>query len=691
LGDLLDPPRPVVITELAAPGEFFAGTALSPRAISMNWREVEGASSYRVERAVIVPEVDGTGALQYALPADEDFETLAPFVYAASYTDSILNAPAASAPEYRNRYYYRVRAQNPGAGLEPGAASEWGLGTLFAPAKNVQASLGTSRTEIRVDWEAAPGALSYEIWRSEYETGASPFLLDSRPGNQCFYINRLADSEKGKEFYYSVTAVSRSGAESVRSPLALGYTLVEGAPEKPANVALAAGAGRGGTTITLTWDADSNAGAWYAVYRSSSADSALSLLTKKNDSTFTATTLTDSKNPQAGLYYYYQVQALVESETGEVLKGPLSDPIEAFLLSAPAGVTAEKAAGGAVRVSWYPALGSETEQAAYTYAVFGDDSVSGAFSAPACADVPGTAAADGVISVEVDAGNAFAFYRVVTKNGSVVSAPSAICGPAPASAVLSGVSRAVRLDGQEPNSSGVYPVAVYWTKPASETPAAYHVYRSSSAGTGYRRVTDTPVQAAEGVDGAFTWIDVNTTAKAGKRFFYKVLSLNTLGQGAFYSDEGWGYGALSHEQYMLEYNKTLKSSQKKLTLMHKPVDTDKLGSESKSGAISGTVSYNAALDGLGARIVITYSNYADFYIDDDPALGPSFTVSGNTNTSANMSASGTMDGTMTAAGMYPGKIYYDAIQIKGGAAAGGTYGIEPEGFPRREISWTYGQ
>lgn len=65
-----------------------------------------------------------------------------------------------------------------------------------------------------------------------------------------------------------------------------------------------------------------------------------------------------------------------------------------------------------------------------------------------------------------------------------------------------------------------------------------------------------------------------------------------------------------------------------------------------------------------------------------------FTLNGNSNTTANMSSNGTMDGTMSCTGMYPGKIYYDRIDIKGGAAGGGTYGVEPDGGGRREIIYT---
>ena len=144
---------------------------------------------------------------------------------------------------------------------------------------------------------------------------------------------------------------------------------------------------------------------------------------------------------------------------------------------------------------------------------------------------------------------------------------------------------------------------------------------------------------------------------------------------------------------MREYNKTAINSQTKLTLMHKSNDMDKLGSESAKGSISGSLSYNAAIDGLGARITMHYDNYADYYIiDKDKSSGVYFRLTGDTNTSANMSANGTMDGTVVCTGMYPGKVIYDKIQIKGGAAGGGTYGIIREGFDGQvQVDWKVGE
>ena len=147
--------------------------------------------------------------------------------------------------------------------------------------------------------------------------------------------------------------------------------------------------------------------------------------------------------------------------------------------------------------------------------------------------------------------------------------------------------------------------------------------------------------------------------------------------------------------------------------MHKASDLDKVGSETISGDISGSLSYKAAVVGLGAEITMHYENFADKFISDDSALGIKFVLQGNTDTTSNMSANGHMhetvqcyaklidvtdasavkeafgkltDGQRAAisatgdrqylCGMYPGKAVYDNLEIKGGAAGGGWYGVE---------------
>ncbi|GHV45457.1 hypothetical protein AGMMS49546_31280 [Spirochaetia bacterium] len=252
------------------------------------------------------------------------------------------------------------------------------------------------------------------------------------------------------------------------------------------------------------------------------------------------------------------------------------------------------------------------------------------------------------------------------------------------------VSRAAYLPGERANAQGVYPVRITWKKPAGESPAAYHVYRSGSPNGEFLKITPAPIDAAREVGGQFTWADPNPAAKPGEFYYYRVWYQDAQGQGAFFPGTMAGFGALGAEQYFLEYNKTLKSSHSKITHLSKSNPLDKVGSETQNGNISGGLSYACRLvrGGLGgARVTIRYENYADFYIGGDPARGVYFSITGDANSTVNMASTGVMDGTITVTGMYPGKVHYDKVQIKSGDIGGGSYEVEPAGFPRTEIKW----
>ncbi|MDR3146558.1 MAG: hypothetical protein LBU21_09785 [Treponema sp.] len=667
---------------LAAPGQLYVADAQSPSVIRLGWNAVEGASSYIVERAVLEPLSEGVFPPE---PVEGDFEVLESFVYANSYTDRILPEPGQNSPEYRNRYYYRVRAENTGNGLDPSPPSAAGMGTLFGSPRNVRAGKGASGAEVRVDWDKVQGAAAYRVYRSESASGAAPLAVARVFGNQNWY--RDAGVEKNRDYYYSVEALTAAQVPGATGPLALGYALAENAPGKPP-IRLAADFGRGhhADRIRIEWDPDPASPVTYAVYRYSSSDSSLIPLTRGETAAFWE----DTAGLEPGIFYYYQVQPIGTGSGGTPLKGPFSDPVEAFILSPPVTVLAEKS-GTLVSLKWLPVIGSPAEQAAWSYRVYGSGSSAGPFhelrtvSAPAPVDGDGYVHADGVGDYSV-----YRFYRVGTLNRlSVESAPGAAVSPHPAAALIQDVSRGAFLAGAAPNGSGVYPVRIRWRRPADEAPAFYHVYRSAEPDSGFRRITINPVPG--GGDGEFSFIDRNGSARAGRWYYYRLLSLNELGQGSAWSDTLSGYGALSYEQYMLEYNRTVLSSQKKLTLMHKPNNMDKLGAEIGYGTISGSISYDARVESPGARIIMRYENYADFFIGGDSGRGVYFAVTGNTNTTTSISGNGKMDGTMECTGMYPGKVYYDNVEIKGGAAGGGTYGIEPEGFPRGEVGWLVGE
>lgn len=678
----------VAITELAAPAQLMVSKGDSSTSITLNWTMVEGAVSYRLERAVVTADASG----KFPDPADpkdkktldESFEELEKAVYGTSYQD-------VTPKDFNARYYYRVSAENSRDKLEPSPYSPYDYGTLFGIPQQPQASLGASTDSITVRWKGVEHAKSYEVYRSTNPDGSGSVLVSTVTADQLKYTNSVIKDDQGKEFYYTVYAVNRLGTRSSASSVAMGFTLVEGAPPQPQNVQIHNGRGTTTNSIEITWDAVTTSGSdlTYYVYRSSSEDSALVQVSKV---TTGETKYTDSRSLKPNMYYYYQIQASAKDEYGNELKSPFSDSgrldsegntnpkaAEGFIISPTQDLRAEKE-DGTITLKWLPALGSQEEQAKYKYKIFAGSSSTGPFEQLKEVGPSLSVKEDGYIAEGVDNKS---FYTIVTVNPatSVESGYSIVAAPTPAAPTNPGASEAKNVGAQAvANSSGVYPVQITWSKPDDPDLHGFHIYRSTSQDSGYRKVTDEPL----GIN-ATSYLDPNDTAKAGKKYWYKVLSVNSLGQGSHYSAPVQGYGALTHQQYLIEFNKTIVSSQKKLTLMHKPGSTDKLGSETVGGSISGTLRYSANIQGLGARIIMEYKDYADFKIDGEDT--PYFKLTGYTNTTADMSSNGSMDGTVTCSGMYSGKVHYGNVQIKGGAAGGGTYGVEPSGFGRVEIPY----
>ncbi len=671
------------ITKLASPAQIFASQGMYSDRIQIAWQPVDNAVSYSLERAVQTPDDPG-----YSTNTPPDtFDIINASVYGTSYTDTILENPGTNNTEYRYKYWYRVYAENNREKYDPSdPATTVTPGTLFAPPQNVIADKGTSSDNITVKWEYSANASSYIVYRSTNENGAGAQEIARVTGNQNWYDNGILTSEQGNDFYYIVQAVnSKSGQTSASSNIALGYSAVEGAPPAPGAVTVTT-RGTAVDGISLSWNAVSSAEGEvkYALFRYSSEDAALTQLTGETSET----SWTDKNNVKTGIYYYYQVQAWTTDVTGQKLKSPLS-PVQAFtgsnasssegfILSPPTGISVDASDSGHT-VSWTAAIGHETEQAQYAYEILGSNTKDSGFVQ---IGTTGTGGTEYTVT-----GTTYKFYRVKTQYASLSSTESGTVAPAPFAAEKIAVTRAENLGDAlmyPANSSGVYPVKITWTPPSQGEAAGYHVYRSNSANSGFRKITETPLTECE-------YVDINETAKAGKYYYYRVLAVNELDQGKNYSETKYGYGALTHEQYILEYNKTILSSQKKLTLMHKG-GLDAVGSETKYADIqvnsqTGSVAYSASGGLSGASVTMKYTNYCDFTNEYGDYY---FILNGNADTEITNVASqnGNMKGTMTCTGMYPGKIYYEEIKIKGGSAGGGSYGVEPDGFNRQDIGYS---
>ena len=687
------------IEKLQPPDQFYIAPNFSSSEIRLTWTEVIGAAYYMVERAVALP-VPGSNPPAWEVPDEGDYETLNRFVYGASFTDQVLKNPALDSPGYQNRYFYRVSSFNTAKKYEESDPSEPQSAMLFRAPGNLRASGGTSIEHVELRWEHSAGAESYEIWRSDFESGVSATLLGKVLGNQNWFQNKVSEVEQGKDFFYMVTAVNRYGNKSLQTRPAYGYARIFGAPNKPGNVRFDVGSGRGNSKneIKIVWDADDDPNVFYAVFRYSSVDTSLTRLTEKTLNAF----WDDKTGLRAGVYYYYCVQAILDDiVAGKTLRSEISSPHpQGFIVSPPDSVVAERSHDGTVTVKWLPAMGNENERMLYTYNVYSDSLVSGNFSQLVEGGVsPSTDAQGFISSVISNVTQGHTFFRVSTVNGGVESDKSTMVSPSPAMAVIQDASKHAFISANAPAStSGVYPVRITWKKPADDDPAFYHVQRSSRSGTGYSRVNDVALPAKgpwtdiyyyDAGTEIFTFIDRNENARVARKYFYRVLSLNQLEQGSFPSDERIGWGALTHTQWIAEFNKTYSSAIYKLTLMHRPSDTDKLGTETKYGTISGNIYYNAKISGLGGDITVTQTNYCDFYIENDPANGPYFILNGDSGSEANMSGNGKMKNqTITCTGMYPGQIFHGNVQLTGGRVSGGTYRVTPNGFSSMELTAT---
>ena len=443
------------------------------------------------------------------------------------------------------------------------------------------------------------------------------------------YRNEMIDSERGKEFYYKIQA-KNGNSSSALSSIAMGYSLQFGAPSAPNGITVVEPYAKSKSSLTLKWDPvpepSSEYTRTYSVYRTSSEDNVYTLV--KSGIPRDETTITDT-SVKPGRIYYYFIQTVDEeiSNKSNKIKSAFSEKTNTtfgYLLSSPSDISVKKTDTQDKLLRFKAALGEIEATLPFSYNIYYSDSKDGTYILlqQFTPDAENARDENGYYSVTV---LNKPFYKVSTVfEGSVegesnYSEPVAPVPDAPEN-VCATKTENLASDSNvswAPNANGVYPVKITWKKPSQgNTPYAYDVYRSTKPDSGFKKITETPVMA-DGQD-SFYYIDVNDSAVSGVFYFYRIRSLNSLLQGTEQNNplddlpknrDSWGYGAVTPDQWFREYNKTVARSQEKLTLMHKPNDMDKLGSETikadyttRNNSAPGTLSYNAAIAGLGAEI-----------------------------------------------------------------------------------------
>ncbi len=170
----------------AAPSGLTAGA--QEGAVELSWQASDSAETYRVYRAE-----SSTEGVEGSAVADGLTQT--------SYTDTGV--------ENGTTYYYRVTAVADEEGEPSGEAES----TPFAPPSGLEGTSGDSQVEL--DWAAAVGAVSYNVYRSTdstSEAGGDPLTTGVSGAS---YVDEAA--ENGTKYYYWVRSVNPEEEESATS------------------------------------------------------------------------------------------------------------------------------------------------------------------------------------------------------------------------------------------------------------------------------------------------------------------------------------------------------------------------------------------------------------------------------------------------------------------------------------------
>lgn len=275
--------------------------------VRVTWESVDGADTYGVLRT---NEVAGE-------PAE-----IATGIEGTSWDDDDVLVD--------QHYYYRVRAEIAG-GVGPLSDADEGFAASGAPQPpsipdHVSAS-DDAPPPILLTWDAASGASTYKVYRSDSSDGVYQELAADLSVTS--YDDAAVNTEE--YYYYKVSAVNDNG-ESSLSAWAQGYALQD-TPEVP--TAVSASDGAFCDRVSITWEPSARADS-YKVYRADLADGEYQEI-----DVIAAQTNYDDLTVQLGTTYFFRVSAVNatgESELSEADEGGAD-------LKAPTGLVASKSTG----------------------------------------------------------------------------------------------------------------------------------------------------------------------------------------------------------------------------------------------------------------------------------------------------------------------------------------------------------
>jgi hypothetical protein len=237
-GDYSDVSSVMVVPEqvqgLEANAEGFSG-------ISLSWNETEEADGYVVSRS---DSPDGT------------FKKIATVKGKTSYTDAKCNEG--------ETYYYCVaayRSSVKSVGMNSKTAKAVAGGGVVSV--NELSATAVSDTNIKLTWNAVPGAKSYQIYRSvgsKKAIGTSPYKTVTK--NSYTDVVKTSTADFDQQIYYTVYAVSAGGNKSVAATANCNRVMIPTITDYKVT-------GDGEVILTVTYPSSSKAIKWINVFQGS--------------------------------------------------------------------------------------------------------------------------------------------------------------------------------------------------------------------------------------------------------------------------------------------------------------------------------------------------------------------------------------------------------------------------------------
>ncbi|QOX63706.1 S8 family serine peptidase [Anoxybacterium hadale] len=417
---------------------------------TVKWNGVSGAASYDVYRA----------------PSASGAYTKLATVTTSSYAD---NAVAAGAS-----YWYKISAANPlGVSAQSSAISV----KIAVPAVPSGLTISvTSSSQSTLKWNAASGAVSYDVYRASSSSGTYTKLAT---------VTSPAYTDTGlktaSSYWYKVSASNALGTSAQSAAVSVTMAI----PGVPSGLATAV---TSSTQCTVKWSPVSGAVS-YDIYRATSATGTFSKL-----ATITGASYGDS-GLKAGSSYWYKVRAT--NALGSSAQSAAAN-VTIAVPAVPAGLTASITGGSQCTVRWSSVSG------AVSYDIYRATSAAGTYTK--LTTVTGTSYLDNGVTT----GSSY-WYKASAVNAMGASAQtSAVSVKIAAPGVPAGIITSVTSSTQ---------CVVKWN--AVSGAVSYDIYRAASATGTYTKLAN--VTSASYTDNGLT---------TGSAYWYRISAVNALGASA---------------------------------------------------------------------------------------------------------------------------------------------------------------